>query len=305
MGLRHVSEPVGAASRPAKAPLTCTPMVAAPLSMLGDDAWWESHWESAPDEICQFLAEDGIQVTGASIADFGCGDGIMAGALASRVGASVVGFDLYATDSAALHTEAKSRGHDLSSLPLEFRTIVQGVVDARDEEFDVALSWSAMEHVFDRVGYMREAHRVIRPYGHFFIQVWPMWHSEHGHHLWQWLQPFDHLRYSRDEVVERLRTLDRLPAPLEIDGRQAQTLNEYLGALGMDHDKWLAQAIASYDSCNRITIDEIQTLLLEHGFGIGRVELMTGQFHVPADLQSVPLSRLSPSGFKLTAWRRP
>jgi len=273
--------------------------------MLGDDAWWESHWETAPDEICHFLASDGIQVAGASIADFGCGDGIMAGALACRLGASVVGFDLYATDALALHTEAKARGHDLSASPLEFRTIVPGALDARDGEFDIGLSWSAMEHVFDRVGYMREARRVIKPYGHLFVQVWPMWHSEHGHHLWQWLQPFDHLRYSRDEIVEKLRTLDRLPTPLEIGGGTADTLGEYLGALGMEHDTWFSQTVASYDSCNRITIDEIQTLLLEHGFSIGRVEFMTGQIHVPEDLQSIPLSRLSPNGFKLTAWRKP
>jgi SAM-dependent methyltransferase len=280
-------------------------MVEAPRSMLGEDAWWDSHWDSAPDEICHFLAADGIRVAGAAIADFGCGDGIMAGALASRFGASVVGFELYATDAAALHAEAKARGHDFSTLPLEFRTIAPGALDAGDGEFDIGVSWSAMEHVFDRQGYLREAARVIKPYGHLFVQVWPMWHSAHGHHLWNWLQPFDHLRYSRDEIVEKLRTLARLPAPLDINGKKADTLKEYLGAVGRDHDGWLSEAIASYDSCSRITIDEIQTLLLEHGFGIGRVEFETAQFHVPSDLQSIPLSRMSPHGFKLTAWRKP
>lgn len=273
--------------------------------MLGDDAWWASHWESAPAEICAFLAEDGIPVAGASIADFGCGDGIMAGALASLGGAPVVGFDLYATDSAALQTEAKARGYDFSELQLEFRTIVPGALDARDAEFDIGVSWSAMEHVFDRAGYMREAHRVIKPHGHLFVQVWPLWHSEHGHHLWQWLNPFDHLRYSRDEILERLRDLDCLPIPVVSGGVEATTLNEYLEVLGMDREEWVSLAMASYDSCNRITLDEIQTLLLEHGFGIGRVELLTSQFHVPTDLQSVPLSRLSLNGFKITAWRKP
>ena len=70
-------------------------------------------------------------------------------------------------------------------------------------------------------------------------------------------------------------------------------------------EDWLAQTMASYDSCNRITVDEIQYLLVEHGFSIGRLKLMAGQVHLPADLQSVPLTRLAPNGFKLTAWRRP
>jgi len=274
-------------------------------SLLGDEGWWASHWESAPAEISSFLADDGIQLAGASVADFGCGDGIMAAGLAWHTRASVVGFDLDPTDSAALEAEAKGRGVDWSDLDVQFRAAVPGSIEARDAEFDIGVSWSVMEHVFDRAGYMMEARRVIKPHGHLFVQVWPMWHSEHGHHLWQWLSPFDHLRYSRDDIVEKLRGLDRLPVPLDIAGRQAFTVSEYLGALEVDRDEWMTQAIASLDSCSRITIDEVQTLLLEHGFGIGRVEVMTGQFHVPADLQSVPLSRLAPNGFKLTAWRKP
>ena len=274
-------------------------------SLLGDDGWWASHWESAPAEIRDFLAQDGIELGGSSVADFGCGDGIMAAALAWSTGASVVGFDLDQTDSVALTAEAKARGFDLSRLDLEFRAAKPGSIDARDGEFEIGVSWSVLEHVFDREGYMREAHRVIKPFGRLFMQVWPLWHSEHGHHLWQWLRPFDHLRHSRDDIMEGLRTLDRLPAPLDVPGGKAVTLTEYLEAVGLDRDIWFSQAASSFDSCNRITVDEIQTLLLEHGFGLSRVELMTGQFFVPTDLQSVPLTRLAPSGFKLTAWRKP
>ena len=83
-------------------------------------------------------------------------------------------------------------------------------------------------------------------------------------------------------------------------------MNQYLGVFGdgsrgmgvPGHDLILIHATGS-------RLDEIQTLLLEHGFGVGRVEVLTSQFHVPTDLQSVPLSRLSMNGFKLTAWRKP
>jgi len=225
--------------------------------------------------------------------------------LANLTGASVVGFDIDPTDTDALEVEVKARGYDLSAIDVQFRSATAGALDAADAEFDIGVSWSVMEHVFDRVGFMSEARRLIKPAGHLFLQVWPLWHSAHGHHLWQWLDRFDHLRLSRDEIVEKLRALDRLPAPLAVPGGTAATLDDYLAACGESRDDWLSQAVASYDSCNRITVDEVQSLLIEHGFSIGRIELMAQTVQLPADLQSIPLTRLCPDGFKLTAWRKP
>jgi SAM-dependent methyltransferase len=275
--------------------------VAGPISPMGADGWWASHWESGPAEVEAFLAEEGIDLSGAAVADFGSGDGIMAAGLAHRLGASVVGFDLNPVDIPALEAEAKSRGVDLSAVDLEFRT----VHDARDAEFDFGVSWSVMEHVFDRVGYMREIRRVIKPYGHLLVQVWPLWHSEHGHHLAHWLNPFDHLRLSRAEIIGLLSKLDRLPVPIETPDGMAATLSEYLEVDEIGREEWIARSMASFDSCSRITLDEIQTLLLEYGFCIGRLELSGGPLHIPDDLQSMPLSRLAVTGFKLLAWRKP
>jgi SAM-dependent methyltransferase len=272
---------------------------------MGAVSWWASHWESGPAEVEAFLAEDGVSLSGAAVADFGSGDGIMAAGLANRMGASVVGFDVNPTDVAALGAETTSRGVDLSAIDVEFRGIHSGVIDARDAEFDFGVSWSVMEHVFDRVGYIKEIRRVIKPYGHLLVQVWPLWHSEHGHHLAHWVDPFDHLRFSRDEIIERLLKLDHLPVPIEIPDGIATTVNEYLQANALDRDEWISNTMASFDSCSRITLDEIQTLLIEHGFCIGRFELSGGPLHVPDDLQSIPLSWLAPTGFKLLAWRKP
>ncbi len=270
--------------------------------MVGDDSWWESHWDTGPSDVRAFLGEDGIELIGRSVADLGCGDGIMTAGLARLTGAAVVGFDLDLVDRVALERAAQSRGVDLSDLNLEFRKASPGSIEADDAEFDLGVSWSVMEHVFDREGYMREARRVIKPNGLLFVQVWPLWHSEHGHHLARWLSPYDHLRYGRDGIEEKLRGLEQLPGTPE--GGAAPTLREVLRESGWDMDKWLSATMASYDSCNGVTLDEIQTLLLEHGFGIGRVEVLTGPFHVPPDLQSFPLSRLALNGFKLAAWRK-
>jgi SAM-dependent methyltransferase len=272
--------------------------------MVGDDDWWTSHWEGAPTEIREFLGADDIALAGAVVADLGCGDGIMAAGLAN-LGASVVGFDLDPTDPAVLEREAKARGVDVSGLDVCFRQATADRIDADDGEFDLAVSWSVMEHVFDREGYMREARRVIKPGGHLLVQVWPLWHSEHGHHLWQWLHPFDHLRQGRDGICQALQSLVILPRNPQSNAAEPKSLNGYLSDIGMDKDTWMSITMASYDSCNRITIDEVQTLLLEHGFGIGRVDVMTATFHVPRDLQSIPISRLAPCGFKMTAWRKP
>jgi SAM-dependent methyltransferase len=280
-------------------------MARPPRTMVGDDSWWETHWHQAPAEIIAFFAEDGIELAGSSVADFGSGDGIMAAGLARLCESTVVGFDLDPTDSLTLQREAEARGVDIASLRLEFRKATAGSIDADDAEFDVGVSWSVLEHVFDREGYMREARRVIKPHGHLFVQVWPLWYSEHGHHLFQWLGPFDHLRYGRDDIVARLRSLEQTPRRAEAAEEHPLLLSEFLLDSQMDPEEWLSVALASYDSCNRITLDDIQALLLEHGFGVGRVEVLTAPFHVPIDLQSLPLSRLAINGFKLIAWRKP
>jgi len=270
--------------------------------MVGDDEWWVSHWETAPKEIQEFLASDGLSLQRAAVADFGCGDGIMAAGLANLGAGRVVGFDLEPTDRELLDREARRRGFSLSESNLDFRPAMSGSLAAEDAEFDLGVSWSVLEHVFEREGYMREASRVIKPHGHFLIQVWPLWSSEHGHHLWQWLEPFEHLRRGRDDIVDKLNALDELPRSIDDD---TLTLDEYLSHAGIQRPAWLSAVMASYDSCNHITLDEIQTLLLEHRFGIGRVEVMTSAFHVPRDLQSIPLSRLAVSGVKLIAYRKP
>ena len=131
--------------------------------MLGDDAWWASHWESAPAEICAFLAEDGVQVAGAAVADFGCGDGIMAGALASQSGASVVGFDLTPLTRRRSSPRQRPVATTSRNSSWSFARSHRAHLTLATLKFDIGVSWSAMEHVFDRAGYMREAHRVIKP----------------------------------------------------------------------------------------------------------------------------------------------
>jgi SAM-dependent methyltransferase len=83
---------------------------------------------------------------------------------------------------------------DISDLPLEFRQARPGALPAASEEFDLAMSWSVAEHAWDLKSYFAEAWRIVKPYGHLYVQTWPLWNLEHGHHIPHWLDRFDHLR---------------------------------------------------------------------------------------------------------------
>ena len=110
-----------------------------------------------------------------------------------------------------------------------------------------------------------------------FLQVWPLWFSEHGSHLWPFFdETFVHLTKSADEIRTHLE--DRLgPGPL---------------ATGM-YDL--------YQSCNRLTVDDIQAALRAVGFGIGMVRLSGSAIHVPPALQDVPVTKLAIDGFTMIA----
>lgn len=97
-------------------------------------------------------------VRGLRVLDAGCGPGLYAADLVAR-GADVVGVDASAEmvrlARARVATGAEFRVHDLAS-PLDW---LDGGC------FDVALLALVIHHVDDRVGLLRELHRVLRPGG--------------------------------------------------------------------------------------------------------------------------------------------
>ena len=58
-----------------------------------------------------------------------------------------------------------------------------------------------------------------------------------------------------------------------------------------------------FASCNRSTVDDLQAALIANGFYIAKVSLQADTFHVPPELQSMPLSRIGISGIELLAIR--
>ena len=243
-----------------------------------DPNWWEEHYVDAVDSLLAFLDGDGLSLEGRRVLDLGCGGGIISLGLAQRGGAaSVLGLDLQPVDCNFLDRIAHEHDVDPTCATLEFRVSEPDRLPVPDHSFDAVTTWSAFEHISEPTSVLKECHRALTPNGFLFLQVWPFFNSEHGSHLWPWFdQPFSHLRLEDSQLRAEVRS--RTPTPE------------------------LAEAMLDlYDSCNRITLDELGSSLTEAGFFIAKVDVMTNAFHIPPELQRMPLSLLATAGVKLLA----
>lgn len=241
--------------------------------------WWDDHYVVAAQTIVNFLAGDGVAIDGADLLDLGCGDGIISAGLAVLGPLSVLGIDLEPVDLAFLRSQALE--HGMPELPpsLRFGVSTPQSLGVADGSIDIVTAWSVFEHVADPRDLLEQVHAVLRPGGALFIQVWPLWFSQHGAHMWPWTdRGFEHLV--------------RAPSDFAADLDSAIK------------DPLLAASFSDLvQSCNRITVDDLQLALLDAGFYIAKVALQADTFHVRAELQRVPLSRLGISGVQLLAVR--
>jgi len=243
-------------------------------------AWFAEHYKDAADQIIDFLAGDGISMTGRQVADVGCGDGIIDLGVAHKAEpARLVGFDVLPTDTDWLAERARAEGV-CEALPagLEFRTCGPRALPADDDSFDFVFTWSAFEHVEDPVAVFREIHRVLRPGGILMLQIWPLYNSEHGAHLWQCIPDrFVHLIKSAEEIEAEVRATTRYPQ---------ETTDEFLEV---------------FDTLNRVTLDDLQRAMLAASLRVAKLEIQSESVHIPPELARRSLSQLGISGVKLLA----
>lgn len=237
--------------------------------------WWESHFDDAVNQLTAFVEGDGLSLVGRRVLDVGCGDGIISLGIASRVGVrEVTGLDLEPTDLDFLSNMAGQHGIPWPCSNLSFEVSTNDTFPVPDRSIDLVVCWSVLEHVSNIPSLLAEIGRVLKSEGLLFCQVWPMFHSEHGSHLWNWVEPFGHLVRQDDELRS-------------IVGQRAGGLSKVMLDL--------------YDSCSRVTLDQVGSHLNDAGFFIAKVQLLTDPIHVPPELQRTPLSLLGISGFKLLA----
>lgn len=270
---------VGRVSRSAPTPSGPTDHVAparAPEELSAD--WFRSHYDEAPEQILQFLADDGYSTVGQRVADLGCGDGIIDLGVATKGAPAVMrGYDLDATDTAALREYARRFGaaEDLPAC-LTFERSEPASIPAPDHEYDVVLSWSTFEHVAEPVAMAREIRRVLRPGGVLMLQLYPFYLSEHGAHLWRWFpEGFQHL----------LRPLEELRA--EVANRPPETDPEAL-----------ATASPFLSGTN---VDDLQRALLAGGLITFKVQFIAPPVHIPVALAHFSLLNLAIAGVLLLA----
>ncbi len=249
-----------------------------------ESQWFWDHYEWAANEIADFCEQGGVNLTDAGIADIGCGDGIMALGLSERVRPrSLVGFDIVPTNAEQLLTRARAEGA-VDTLPdgLEFRTSTPQATPAADEEFDFVYSWSAFEHITEPVSVLREIRRILRPTGHFFLQLWPFYHSPRGSHLWDWFDDeFHHLKTSAPDAVATMSASDR------------------------HSPEWTQYMSREFEHLNRITLDELQRCVIAAGFDVHRLELLAAPVHLTPELARYSWADLGIGGVKLIALPRP
>lgn len=243
-------------------------------------AWFKEHYEDAATQVVDFLGGDGISMTGRDVADVGCGDGIIDLGVAHKAQPrSLVGFDIVPTDPDWLLRRAKEEGA-ADELPgsLEFRTCTKTTLPADDDSFDFVFTWSAFEHVEEPVAMFREIHRVLRPGGILMLQIWPLYASEHGAHLWQCIPDnFVHLLRTPGEIEAAVRATTRYPP---------ETIDEFLEV---------------FHELNKLTLDDLQRAMLAAALRVAKLELQSEAVHIPPELARRSLSHLGISGVKLLA----
>lgn len=247
----------------------------------GGDTWFADHYGLAANRMLGFLALDGITIEGKQVADIGSGDGILDLALVHKGRpARLVGFDVNRTHADVLLESARDEGvcDDLPDA-LEFQECGTTTIPAPDGAFDVVVTWSAFEHVDDPLAVLREIRRVIADDGILFLQLWPFYYSQYGSHLRDWFpEGWEHLEMSAEAIEAALRTSTR------------------------HSPQWVDVMLGEFASLNKVTVDELGRALIDAGFGVRRLNLLTSIMSIPPEPASrYPLSALGIEGVELTA----
>ena len=242
--------------------------------------WFREHHDEAAGRVVDFFETVFVDLGGKTVADVGCGDGIIDLGIAHKARpARLVGFDTRPTDRDLLARLDREEGGG-GGLPesLEFVTCERNHLPADDASFDHVYSWSAFEHIQDPLAVIREIRRILRPGGLLMIQVWPFYHSEHGSHLWEWFpRGFAQFLHEPEELEATVRAN---PGP---------------------DPEWAEAVLWAYRHLNQITLDDLQRSLQLGGFRTVRVHPMTGALQPPVEVAKLPLSLITIAGVELLA----
>jgi SAM-dependent methyltransferase len=249
------------------------------------DPWFWSHYHDAARIVLDLLPRESIG-SNCRIVDFGCGDGATALGVATGSDASVTGLDLYKTFVHLRDMSGQNLG--IPDLP-ESLSFVQNELGQPlplpDEFADAVYSWSVFEHVVNPREALAELHRITKPEGALLVQIEPLYYSPYGSHLRRLIdEPWGHLLHPE---IEYLRMA--LEAPDRVSFKDQDTM--YRRNAFEDVKR---QLVAEYKSLNRITADELTSLVTRCGFEILACRKFRTEGVAPAEdlLRRFPLADL-------------
>lgn len=253
------------------------------------DSWFNSHFEYVVEQISKFISDADFK--NKRVIDIGCGDGITDLSLVLKKEIKeLVAFDYRSVDKRKLLKQAKENGVSLENLPPQLIFIT---ADARDlpfksNSFDLIISWSAFEHIPKYFEPLKEARRILKPTGSFFLQIHPLYFSKTGSHLDSWLnEGFEHLIYPPKKLREMISSIRK-----DIDF--GSTIYE-----GWSQERFRNFIFEEFLKLNRITLEEFQKKILKAQFLIKKIELNCSLVEILVALQNIPIYDLAVSGFQM------
>lgn len=143
------------------------------IAFLGE-LWGDGYMSpGGPEEVARIL--DGVDLTGKTVLDIGCGSGGVTVDLVRRHGAGrVIGIDVEADVCAASRTRVEAAG---LGDRIEIRQVEPGTFPLDDASLDIVFSKDSIIHVPNKEWLASEAFRVLRPGGWFVASDWLISHD--------------------------------------------------------------------------------------------------------------------------------
>jgi cyclopropane fatty-acyl-phospholipid synthase-like methyltransferase len=241
--------------------------------------WTFSHLIEAPTKIISFFEGDGISLKGKRILDAGTGDGLIAASLGKMTDNQILGIDIHEFDQTLI---LDTLGREYQKYFQYQRVTESDIWDIPENYFDIVTLWSVTEHVFDMDTFLKNIHRVLKPEGKLFLQQHPFWESRWGHHLYEWLPEFYHLNHSREDCISYFSQVALSNNPIKLStGEYSRELPTILDDRKIDFQSFTKTAMASFDSCNKISFDQLMQALQENKLSVAKIEIMSGAMHLP------------------------
>lgn len=199
-----------------------------------------------------------LDLSKASILDYGCGLGTVSLGLAAQLHPrKVVGVDIH-TEFDVLSSLARSElGMEQLPACLELRCIAPDQPISQKPEFDVALSWAVFEHVDRKLAdkVVDNLAQSLHSGGYCLMGVSPLYYSAFGSHLETLItRPWAHLLEQHNHLEE-----------------EAELARERISENSdPERKRWLGTIWNCYTTLNKFTGDELVELFKRHGFEVLR-----------------------------------